>query len=306
MQQQTSIHERGSQVPHDIEARLERDRQDVATAFSALRDRFSPDSLWQDAASFVTRNAGKHTATLEGVIRGNPMAVAMSAVGLAWLVLGRPNQGDDTPEKSTLAGTRFEAMTRWEDEGGPVTDPQMPVPAALDDWTIEADKLRSRAAVMLDQINKATRKGSASAGELAHRKAEVLSALTKDVRRALGRGLEGLSETTRNAALAAREQGYDAHLAARRKTSEVMQDRPLTSAMALAGAGAALALLLPRSTVEDRYLGRTRDQIVDELTRVFQDERQRIAASAQIATQEMMSSLSRPMAPGGADQRGVF
>ena len=295
MQQQTSILDRGSSDPRDIEAHLERDRQDVARAFGALRDRLSPNSLWQDAVAYLGRNAGAYTETLDRVIRGNPIALAVSAAGLAWLILGRDKDGDDAAHNPTLAGTRFEATTRWEDEGGPVTDPQSPTPARLDDWAIEADRLRDRADAMLAQIKQATRKAGAPLAELARHRAEVMSALTTDVRRAMGRGLDGLGGTARSAALTAREQAYDLRLQARRKTSEALHDRPLTSAAALAAAGAALAVILPRSRTEDHYLGQTRDQIVDELSRVFQDERRRIAASAQFAAEELMSSLAEPL-----------
>lgn len=294
MQQQTSIHERGSEGPHEIEARLEQDRQDVAQAFSALRDRFSPDSLWQDAADYIGRNAGSYTAAADRLIRGNPMALAVSAVGVAWFILGRKKDGKDA-QTPALAGSKYEAVTRWEDEGGPVKQPPSTAPAHLDDWMVEADRLRDRAGVMLGQINKAARKGGAMAGDLARHRTEVMSALTTDVRRALGRGLEGLSDTARSAALKTREQAYGLHVQARRTSADVLHERPLASAAALAAAGAALGMVLPRSSVEDRYLGRTRDQIVAELSRVFEDERQRIAASAQVATEEMMASLSRPL-----------
>jgi hypothetical protein len=292
VQQQTYIPEHGSQSPRDIEARLERDRNDVLRAFTSLRERLSPQSLMDDAVALISTNAGNYTQSLDRAIRANPVALAISAVGLAWLILGR--RKDDAAETPTLAGTRYEAVTRWEDEGGPVLD-RPPVRALQDDWTAEADRLRDRAAGMLRQINAATRRASAPVAELALRRAEVMAALTSDVRRVMGHGLEGMADATRHAALTARERAYELHLQARRKTAEALHERPLTSAAAIAVAGATLAAVLPRSSFEDRILGQTRDQIVAELERVLRDERQRIAGSVQDAAQGLMTELSRPM-----------
>jgi hypothetical protein len=306
VQHQTSIHERGSQMPHDIEARLERDRADVVRAFSALRDRFSPDSLMKDATSLLTdasgligRNAGSYTRALDSAIRANPVALALSAISLAWLILGRRG-GDTSADPQSLARTRFEAVTRWENEGGPVA-PEPPLAARHDDWTKQADRLRDRAAAMIARINTAARQRGAPVADLARHRTEVMAALTTDVRRVMGRGLEGMTEAARNAALASRERAYELHLHARQKAAEALHERPLTSAAAIAAAGAAVAMVLPRSAFEDRILGQTRDQIVAELERVMRDERQRIASSTQRAAQGLMSELAPLSRRSGED-----
>ena len=284
-------------MPHDVEARLERDRIDVTQALSALRNRFSADSLFKDATGLLTdasglvgRNSGQYMRALDGAIRANPVALAVSAVGLAWLILGR--RDDHTAgDSQSLAGTRFEAVTRWEDEGGPVATEQ-PVSLPHDDWTTQADSLRKRAGVMIAKINAAARKRGAPLAKLAQHRSDVLTALTADVRRAMAHGLEGMSVAARSEALATRERAYELHLQTRQKTAEVLHERPLTSALGLAAAGATVAAMLPRSSFEDRVFGHTRDQIVTELERVMKDERQRIATSAQRAAQGLMADLS--------------
>ena len=279
--------------------RLERDRADVLRAVSALRDRLSPHSLLKDATGLLTdpsgligRNAGAYTQALDHAIRANPLALAVSAVGLAWLILGRRTK-DSTADPQSLAGTQFEAMTRWEDEGGPVAPPP-PVPVRHDDWMIEADRLRERAAGMFARIDAASRQRGAPLAELAQRRADVMVALTTDIRRVLGRGLDGMADTARHAAQTARERAYERHLHTRQKAAEALHERPLTSAAALVAAGAAVGAMLPRSALENRILGHTRDQIFVEIKHVMRDERQRFAASAQRAAQGLMADLSSP------------
>lgn len=290
MQQQTYIRSSEPQSVGEIEARLERDRTALSTSLDALRERLTVDALWQDGVALVSKNAGSYTQTLDAAVRANPLALAVTAVGLAWLILGR--RGSSSTETPVLAGTQFEAVTRWEDEGGPVSDP----PATDDDWMEEADRLRDRATRMFSDLNSAARRRLVPAADLARSRADIAAALAADVRRAMGRGLESVSSSAREGALAARERAYELRLRAGRAGAEVMRDRPIAAGAAFAVAGAALGMLLPRSTLEDRLLGAPRDQIVDEARRVLQAERQRMSASVRDAAQSLLSELSRPLA----------
>lgn len=274
MQHQTFSPHSGPENAHQIEAQLDADRTALAASLGALRDRLSFDAVWSDALSLVKTNAGPYATVLDRAIRANPMAVAVTAVGLAWLVLGRRN-APQAQDPSSLAGTRFEALSRWEDEGGPVTGSLV----LSDDWIAEADRLRDQADVLLARVNMAVRDRLAPAAELAQSRADVLAALTHDVRHVMGQGLESLTTGAREAAITAREHTYDLHLRARHAGAEKVRDNPALAGAALAAAGALLAAFLPQSAGESRLLGAPRDRVMAEAKRVLDDERQRIAKS---------------------------
>jgi hypothetical protein len=60
-----------------------------------------------------------------GAVKANPIAAVLVGVGVAWLIWGR--KADRATAEAPLAGTRFEALSRWEDEGGPVAPlPDLP------------------------------------------------------------------------------------------------------------------------------------------------------------------------------------
>ena len=107
--------------PRDIEAELERDRAELASTLDELSDRVSVDSLARDALDSVKSYAGSYTATLDGAVRTNPVAVAMVGAGLAWLAFSGNRRGKSA---STGTGT-FGAASRTGGTsyaGGPLHD----------------------------------------------------------------------------------------------------------------------------------------------------------------------------------------
>ena len=256
--------------PQQIAAQMDRDRALLANSITALRDRLTVDSLWGDAVAVVKRNAAPGMAALDHAIRANPLAVGLTAVGLAWLILGRRSQSDGEPP---LAGTKFEAITRWEDEGGPVSPEAEPQVAFDEDWVVEADGIRQRAAALVAQIDHAARNRLAPATDLARHRAEVLAALPKDVAKAMSRGLGAVTETARAKTLEARQAAYAARIAATSAGARTVRANPGLTGVILAAAGATLAALLPQTRLEHQVLGPARDLLVEEAKRVLQDPR---------------------------------
>ena len=282
-----------SQNPRHIEAQLDRDRDALSAALEALRDRFSPDNLWSDGQALLKANAGPYTQALDTAVRANPVALALAAVGVAWLVLGR--RGLPEGDNSVLAGTRFEAEARWEDEGGPVCD--LPDADAL--WMEKADRLRLRADGLIGRINAALRDGLASANALTQNRRDVMASLALDIRRVMATGLEGLTGSARDAAMAARERAYVMRIAAGKAGAATVRNNPVVTGVALAAAGAAVAVMLPRSALENRLLGLPRDQLVRDAKCALQDERQRIARSVARLAQALSDELSPAKAGAG-------
>jgi len=95
-----------------IEADVDRERSDLAATLSALRHRASPRALTGDALALLQTNAARVHSGLDGAIRQNPVALGLLGVGLAWLAVGKSKSAD-------IPNARLEAMSGWEDDGGP-------------------------------------------------------------------------------------------------------------------------------------------------------------------------------------------
>lgn len=273
----------------EIEAELSRDRDALASALGSLRQSLTAEALLGSASSMIKRNASGYALAVDAAVKANPAAVALTGVGLAWLILGKRDKAPEI-DPSTLSGTKFEAVSRWEDEGGPAFDPVDP----NDDWIDAADALRDRAAQMIAKIDRAARYGLASAADLAASRAEVVASLTKDVRRVMGKGLESLSEQARGAAIAAREATYNARLSnVPDATMKSVRHYPLATGVAIAVAGATLAALFPSTRTENRLFGSARKRVVDELRGVAADEAERVSTVASNLMDKLKADLGR-------------
>lgn len=261
----------------EIERALERDREALAQSLAALRDRMRPASLLSHGAASLKSGAA---------------AVVARATG--GLMRGTDRQdASDAAEPPALAGTRFEALSRWEDEGGPpAPEPEDPE----EDWLVEARGLRARALDLLARIDEAARRGLAPAADLARHRAEVVAAFAAETTAALGKGLETLGETARAQAIAARERVYVARVTVARRARAEVEAQPLTAATMAAAAGAALALLLPRTEAEDRLLGGTRDRLAHDLKRLARDEAMKASDLAQGLSAAFHRDLDRAAA----------
>lgn len=249
---------------HDIERSLERDRADLARSLAALRARIQPSALVDEVKAAVMAKAQPLWSQLDGVVRAKPVVAAVAGVALAALLVGRRggDAASDAAGGPALAGTKFEALTRWEDEGGPpASEPVDPE----EDWLIEARGLRKRAQDMLARIDEAARRGLAPAADLARHRAEVIAALATDTKGSLGRGLETLDATARQTALLARERIYLAKIALEEKGREQVEAQPLVAGAVAALVGAAVACLFPQTETEDRLMGEARDKLAREV-----------------------------------------
>lgn len=280
---------------HQIEQALEQDRQALAQSLVALRERMRPSALMAEGKDALMAQAAPLVSKLDGAVRGQPVVAAMAGVALAALVFGRRRGSDldDAGAVPAMAGTKFEALTRWEDEGGP------PAPEPVDpeeDWLSDARGVRARAQDLLRQIDDAARRGLAPAAQLAKHRAEVLAALSAETTVALGKGLGNLTGAARQQALQARERVYLGRIALAEKGRQAVETSPVVTGLALAAAGAAVACLFPQTETEDRLVGEVRDQVADELKTTVRREVTRASAFGRTLTEALKTDMQRASA----------
>ena len=251
-----------------IEADLARDRASVAGTLDALRHRFTGDALMHDAKSVLVQNVGPLTARLDQTVRANPLAVALIGIGAAWLAFGRRKDRRD----HSLAGTRREALIRWEDEGGPAFD--QPVQDDMS-WVHESDSLRDKAKTALKRIEDAAKAGLTTVAETAEDRADLLSRYAVDAAKALRKGIEDLPAATQDRLVALREQAYRVPRVAVAATRHLLEEQPLIAGAVALAVGAGMAAALPRTPVEDRLFGAERDRLIDHAQATLRAERAR-------------------------------
>lgn len=265
-----------------IEAQIERERASLSSTLNALQDRVSVEALARDAMDSLRANAESYTRSAEAMIRANPMALALTGVGIAWLIFGSKDRG------ATPAPKR-EAVSRWEDEGGQVA----PVAAASEDWFKEASAHRDRATSAMAKIE---RKAHEMADDAADR-AEVAKTFAAGLVESFRHGLDDLTDSAKDRIVALREQAYAAWLDAEKQskklsktTGHLIEDNPVLSAAILGALGAGLAAALPRTETENRNFGAQSDRLMKEARDMLMQERDRMMRVAKGVVDEVQSS----------------
>jgi hypothetical protein len=278
-----------------IERDLAREREALAASLAALEARLGLRSLVAEGKAALRARARPALAAADAAIRARPVALAVAGAALAALVLGRKaaRPAEDAADPPALAGTRYEALSRWEGEGGTAA-PALPDPD--EHWLAEALALRSAAAALLHQAEDAARRGLIPQADLARHRADIIAALGRDTAAALGQGLGSLPEEARPAAVEARERRYLARVAAVGGERDPVGPPPLVTSVVAAGLGAAIACLLPRTEAEDALLGAARDRLADEAVAVLRDEAVKLSDFARVLHEALQGDLDRAAA----------
>ena len=280
-----------------LEQSLERERASLASTIDKLTDRVSVDHVAREALETIKSNAASVTQTVDGIVRSNPAAVALTGVGLAWLLFGNRSK--------TSAPATEDRWQRLRDEQARVQDRTLYsayASPADEEWAIEAERIRRSASASLDSLEQEERStiGQAydKARDFAAEKAEVIAKFTSDLKTTFQHGLDDLSDQARTTVVDMRQRAYHARIAAERKAkgakheaARLFDENPLVAGAAALAAGAALAALLPRTKTEDGAFGEQSDRLMREATALLHQERARAERVAKGVGDELKSAV---------------
>lgn len=282
--------------PRNIEANLAQKRAALGSTLDELQDRFSVERLAEQALGMIRDNAAGYTRSIDQAVRANPLALAVTGIGLAWLIFGSRGDDDDKAD-STWHERDGDGHRHLHDSGrhrGGYNGP--------DDhgaWADRIDGLRQRASESLRRLEDSARGQVDEWRDYAAERARVLGDFTEDMRSSLSEGLEDLSGAAREEILRARRRAYAARLklgeGARqggREIGRLVEDHPMIAGVIAMGLGAAFAAALPRTRVEDRTFGAESDRLMDAAADLLREERARMERVARGVAEEARSSAA--------------
>ena len=117
-----------------IEDRLARNRDRLASTLDELQDRVSIDHLAREALDTVKTNAAAYTRSIDRAVRANPLALALTGVGIAWLVFGNRDSAEDDDRPRAALPYR-PAGAEWPGRGDRMQG---------EDWSDRIDRMRQR------------------------------------------------------------------------------------------------------------------------------------------------------------------
>lgn len=300
-----------TRTPDEIERDLEKDREGLTRSIQELQETFSADNIIRSVTDNFRNHGTDVGRSVAAAARDNPLALALTGIGLGWLIFGQGPSTDRLSTAARRAGDSDLTMSggRRTDYGASATagttGPRSAVPAgdgpnwiadedrgpsamqrARTSWrnatSATGERLRSGGRSISARAHSAGGSASHGAGQVRHRSSEMA--------RRLSEGTEHLSDQARERVIAARERAVEASERARRgmsrgadRAADFFEEHPLVGGAIAFAVGAAVAGALPRSRYEDEYFGEESDRLYHEAERIFEEERakaQRVAGAA--------------------------
>jgi hypothetical protein len=105
--------------PAEIEREIEEERAGLTGTLDELQSRFSIDRMTTEAGHFMRSQSGDIMHAMSRAVRDNPMAVALTGIGVAWMILGaRRNGGDEDGYRAGSWGSDTEEDDWSEEDTG--------------------------------------------------------------------------------------------------------------------------------------------------------------------------------------------
>lgn len=98
--------------PEEIEREIERERAGLKNTLDDLQDRFSIDNLVRQVSDQFRAHGGEIGRSISDSVKSNPMALALTGVGLAWLMMSDRSRESDRTSESSRRSPRTEP---WDD-----------------------------------------------------------------------------------------------------------------------------------------------------------------------------------------------
>lgn len=294
-------------APERIEREIEQDRDALRRTLDDLQDELSLDGFARRLTDKLRQNGSEWANTASDAARSNPVALALTGVGLAWLIFGR---GYD-PTHRVVDHRSRRRSSEWDrtlepyrvsptgtDADGTGNIGIRPVPSSRrGGWSATGTSLGS------DRGSGGSSKLGSMTEELRQKERDWkdhISNGTSSLYNRLSEGTEGLSEEARRRVYDARRRAVDAQDSAARRLRESSRtvskgydSEPLFFGAAAAAIGAGLACLLPRTQQEDQLLGSYSDQLFHEAESIFEEEKAKMQNALSAGLDEAKSAAAQ-------------
>jgi ElaB/YqjD/DUF883 family membrane-anchored ribosome-binding protein len=283
----------------DIRRQIERRRADMDVLASTLAQRLDPHQLADEVATAVKRklaSRGERIRTaLADSVKENPVPWLLVGGGLGWLIVrARSSRGSEETALQLRSDYDVPGYDRDRYDSGSSGLYSEPGGAA-DEGIVERG--REKASELGHKMGEATSRAK-------DKVAEATSSVKESVAEATDRAKEKLADATHETGAKVRS----AMATTRRKTSDMVDDRPLLFGGVALAVGTLLGMSIPTSSVEDRWMGEQRDRLLDRAKdkgeELLDRGKEVVSKATELADAATSSSSSRDTPSRAATPRG--
>jgi ElaB/YqjD/DUF883 family membrane-anchored ribosome-binding protein len=293
-----------------LEDEAETHREHLASTLSELRDRISPGRMNDAAFTFARENGGAIMSNLTAQVRDNPIPLLLIGAGLALffrkglrgdgyhggMSMYRDDEAGDLMRRTAdpTAGFGYEAddyrhgrstTGRISEAAGELRD------NVSERLSAAGEKVSSQAASIRDTVT-----GSLSnMRETYSSTTDAVTARAADLRDLASEGVASARDTMSDMT----DRAGDYSQRARSGLATLATEQPLVLGALGLLAGAALAAMLPRTQVEEEYMGSTAQRLRDEARHTAEDTYQRAKAAASKAVDKAAEVASQEFSGQG-------
>lgn len=311
--------------PEEIEREIEDQRSNLTENLESLQDKFSLDTVVRQFGDQFRAHGGDMGRTIVEQARANPVSLAITGIGLAWLMFGS-SKNSASKEQRPYSWSEQNHRGLHAEQGRPYAEPNYsgsrghdaPSWSQADDdddkgvgqqLTDGADAVRSSAAQGVAATRSAVADAAPSVTELGSNMATQVKEQLRTASGRIAEGTEHLTEEGRRRVIAARQKA----LAMRRKAlnstqngadavSDFYDQQPLVMGALALAVGAAIGGALPRTRTEDDLMGAQSDHLYDEAEKIFEEEKSKALSVAKSVKDEVKDIAAETKADldGGA------
>lgn len=289
--------------PERIEREIEQDRNALRQTLNDLQGELSLDGLTRRVTDQLRDHGGEWANSAAQAARANPVALALTGVGLAWLIFGRGydpthQRGNISPDgrggeewRRPSAPSGVGSQSTW--HGSSTTT------GGASGQSSVTETISSKASDLGSRISGAGSSIGEGLRRTAHDWRDSIGDRAGSFQERLSHGTEDLGDEARRRVADARRRALDAQDAAarnlrqgRRAVEDSFNAEPLAFGAAAFAVGAGLACLLPRTRQEDELVGSYSDQLFAEAEAIFNEEKAKVQKAVAAGVEEAKSAAA--------------
>ncbi len=283
----------GARSSQELHEDIERHRENLDRTLSALGDKLSPGELLDEGLRYMKSGSGEFFANLMRTARDNPVPMALTGIGLAWLMAGQRGPGSAAApggerdverhvEEAARQGGMADIYAQYLEQEYPFEEDEIDLiiyedlgseslgeyqsrsgraGAHMDEWRDKGGSAASQASEKVGEWSEKARSAAGELGEQARARIDSagarMAAASADVRE---RSRQARDNAWRRARQARHTTATRARSAAH-QAGDLIERYPLSLIAVGLAAGTALGTALPETRREDRLFGKTSDEL---------------------------------------------